>query len=500
MVPPTENDMDTPTDTPTDTPKATLTGKTMSYREAALQQRKPTVFRSFPALRTVCLRYDSTPVSAAEVLRAFLGTETADIVGTAQVVSGLEVTFKTEQSAVLAASRGLDVGGRHYQLAPVSVRRTAVSVFVPVEFPDDTFRDLMTRYGDLHSISRLHHKEPDLAAFENGCRLVLYDKLLRDLPARLTTNGASLSFKYTGQPQSCLRCSEIGHGVKECTKPRRRPHRRRREELTTEQERMQCAQEEETLPPLSPDLPLPTETASDREKDQDEAAAPATAQEHTISADSLIPTESSPKTGTEEPSPKTGEKRPPGLHLTDSPPRKESRAGSRAENERAFVKDLKSDARRIAGVDSSSRLDALALFLQHKHGDYTHQKLRLAGHAAQSELRTRWENMKGEQRAKQLFDKLYRQHFQHLYEAKGDKSKTNLVVYIFKLILWCLWTARNTSLFEKRQAEIVSVAKYKIRERIERDAAVLGPLAAYSRWGINDVLCCWRGEALSVLV
>ncbi len=149
-----------------------------------------------------------------------------DIIGAYPYATGVEITYRSEVAAMIAAASGFDVNGRHFTPRTKVGTNRYVSAFVPIEFPDKDFETLMQRYGDVVRITRLHYKQPELSAFENGVRLVTFTKIEHSLPARLTSHGVSLGFRYTGQPPSCLRCSEIGHTVKTCTR-RRAPRPRK---------------------------------------------------------------------------------------------------------------------------------------------------------------------------------------------------------------------------------------------------------------------------------
>jgi hypothetical protein len=95
-------------------------------------------------------------------------------------------------------------------------------VYLPIEYPDKQLKDLLARYGSVKSIRRLYMKEEDLQQFENGVRVATFEKLEKDLPHHLTVSGLSIGFKYTDQPQSCVRCSSMEHTVKNCPLKRRK--------------------------------------------------------------------------------------------------------------------------------------------------------------------------------------------------------------------------------------------------------------------------------------
>ena len=110
----------------------------------------------------------------------------------------------------------------HLDFVPVNkTRRLHVSTFVPLEFPDHELNSLLSRYGDIDNIVHKYFTEPGLETYDNGCRVVIFTKLDKDLPVRLTYHGVSIGFKYTGQPLSCIRCSSMEHVVKNCPIQRR---------------------------------------------------------------------------------------------------------------------------------------------------------------------------------------------------------------------------------------------------------------------------------------
>ena len=87
-----------------------------------------------------------------------------------------------------------------------------------------------------------------------------------------------------------------------------------------------------------------------------------------------------------------------------------------------------------------------------------------------------------------------------LTHSRQSKQQTNLVAYLIKLVLWCLWDARNKSRFQQRDVtpqQIIAHIKSTIISRIQ--GAFLLPTATpksvHALWGVNNVLCIFhKGE------
>ena len=133
----------------------------------------------------------------------------------------VELCFDTFEAAEVAELRGLDFENTHYELTPLGQRLIFVSTFIPIQFPDEDLLELLKIYGNVKSVRRLFHKDPELNHLENGCRVVAFTKLDKPLPKRISYGGISVGFKYTGQPNSCVKCSSFDHEINEC--PRRKP-------------------------------------------------------------------------------------------------------------------------------------------------------------------------------------------------------------------------------------------------------------------------------------
>ena len=126
------------------------------------------------------------------------------LVGIQSVHGGnfVDLCLKTEELAQIVEARGLDIGESHYTVQPLGARYTFVSCFVPIELSDkQLLQAIQPLYGDAKHVRRLKHKSPGLEDLENGCRVVTITTLRKPLPTRLSFEGISIGFKYTGQPE-----------------------------------------------------------------------------------------------------------------------------------------------------------------------------------------------------------------------------------------------------------------------------------------------------------
>jgi hypothetical protein len=73
-------------------------------------------------------------------------------------------------------------------------------------------------------------KEDGLRQLENGVCVVSFEAIQTAIPRRISISGISIGFKYTGQPESCLRCSSMEHKVKDCPYQKRRKTKGQHEE------------------------------------------------------------------------------------------------------------------------------------------------------------------------------------------------------------------------------------------------------------------------------
>ncbi|KAK3720536.1 hypothetical protein QZH41_001989 [Actinostola sp. cb2023] len=130
--------------------------------------------------------------------------------------SAIDIVCEDENTATEIATHGFDHGDRHYNLRVAAKPRTHVSVFVPIAMPDNELTTLLARYGKIACLRRLHYKEQDLQQYENGVCVVEFESLDTVIPSRIHYAGINISFVYTGQPKTCVRCGAMDHLVKEC--------------------------------------------------------------------------------------------------------------------------------------------------------------------------------------------------------------------------------------------------------------------------------------------
>ncbi|KAK3719196.1 hypothetical protein QZH41_009605 [Actinostola sp. cb2023] len=165
-------------------------------------------------------------ITTIDVLRALKHQE--KIIGAQGSYRGsaIDIVCADETTANEIATHGFDHGDRHYDLRVAAKPRTHVSVFVPIAMPDKDLTTLLARYGKIACLRRLHYKEHDLQQYENGVRVVEFESLDIAIPSRIHYAGISISFVYTGQPKTCVRCGALDHLVKACPATKRpRPNK-----------------------------------------------------------------------------------------------------------------------------------------------------------------------------------------------------------------------------------------------------------------------------------
>ena len=135
-----------------------------------------------------------------------------------------DVTWTSPEAASNAATSGLSLGGRHYELRLLGQKAIDVSIFVPVEFPDQHLKELLATYGTMKpNIRHLHLKEPGLEHVENGVRVVTFTEMARSIPHTIVYRNTPLGFRYTGQPTLCFKCASPEHVVRDCPKNKKAP-------------------------------------------------------------------------------------------------------------------------------------------------------------------------------------------------------------------------------------------------------------------------------------
>ena len=137
-----------------------------------------------------------------------------------------DLTWTCPEAASNAATSGLSLGGRHFELRLLGQKSIDVSRFVPVEFPDKFIHELLTTYGTIKpTIRHLHLKEPGLKHVENGVRVVTFTEMTRSIPHTMVYQNTPLRFRNTGQPTLCFKCASPEHVVRDC--PKKKPRSRR---------------------------------------------------------------------------------------------------------------------------------------------------------------------------------------------------------------------------------------------------------------------------------
>ncbi|KAK3719191.1 hypothetical protein QZH41_000985 [Actinostola sp. cb2023] len=178
-----------------------------------------------------------------------------------------DVKIHHENTATEIATHGFDHGDRHYNLRVAAKPRTHVSVFVPIAMPDNELTTLLARYGKIACLRRLHYKEQDLQQYKNGVCVVEFESLDTAIPSRIHYAGINISFVYTGQPKTCVRCGALDHLVKECPVTKRP---RNKLDNTDQQDRPQ--QQFNTSSPAAQQQPsTPTSDMDDTDESDDES-------------------------------------------------------------------------------------------------------------------------------------------------------------------------------------------------------------------------------------
>ena len=162
---------------------------------------------------------DRDDIDVLVIARA-LTPDKKDILGIQARFGGkaYDVTWLSATAAARAASTGLDIGGRHFDLRLLGRRALDVSVFVACEYPDEYLIELLKQYGTFNEskIRHLHLKEPGFQHIENGIRVIQFTELHHDLPNTLVYHNTPMGFRYTSQPKVCFKCASPDHMVHDC--------------------------------------------------------------------------------------------------------------------------------------------------------------------------------------------------------------------------------------------------------------------------------------------
>ena len=264
----------------------------------------------------------------------------------------VHLCVQTTQQAQLAEARGLNLGDTHHDLLSLGQRYTFVSCFVPIEFQDMKLILLTKPYGDVIKVRRLKHKASGFENLENGCQVLTFSKLRKPLPTRLSFEGISIGFKYTGQPKSCLRCSSFEHVVAECPLKR-------------------------TNASNSNDNSITPETAVNSSDSKDSSSSTETLETPEASTvNANPPTDSTPNQDME--TEQTDQRTRPPKRPPSTPTKTEQGTKSiKIDNFEDFVRDLrnKADSPQLLQVSKDKVTKARALCLQRDHGNLTAKTL-----------------------------------------------------------------------------------------------------------------------------
>ncbi len=88
---------------------------------------------------------------------------------------------------------------------------------VPFELHDDAVVRKLERYGKVLSIRRGHHAL--MPECENGIRHLRMN-LRQAIPSFIHFGSESFRVRYTGQPETCRRCDQLGHNASNCRRSR----------------------------------------------------------------------------------------------------------------------------------------------------------------------------------------------------------------------------------------------------------------------------------------
>ena len=392
-----------------------------------------TITNVFSSERTVRVKVpaDLTSLTCVTLLQTLrLHEDIRDEIVGAQACFGgknFDVCLKSESAALKLASRGLDFEERHLDFVPVNkTRRLHVSTFVPLEFPDHELNSLLSRYGDIDSIVHKYFTEPGLETYENGCRVVIFTKLDKDLPVRLTYHGVSIGFKYTGQPLSCIRCSSMEHVVKDCPIQRRN----RRPNMTVnrpESKDRDSTAPEPTTTAMETDSPTtkPAETPKENGNNATEKPTEKTAEAKENSA-TPKPTETNAATDkNSNPRKRTSTTPLSPLKSTE----KKATRGVQVTHLDQLTTDLQEpdESSILQMVPSDVVRQARAMCFQLKHGDFTRDKSKLLQNFDEKDQKTltrEWKKLKDtiKQDAYGHLLVLYNSKFHQHYEARKAKN------------------------------------------------------------------------------
>ena len=87
---------------------------------------------------------------------------------------------------------------------------------VPSHLKDEDILDFLSVFGEFYSDQDKITNRTDQYGVEKGERVYLCKKLNIDILSSYSVYGHNLTFRYPGQPHTCILCHRRGHGASEC--------------------------------------------------------------------------------------------------------------------------------------------------------------------------------------------------------------------------------------------------------------------------------------------
>ena len=104
-------------------------------------------------------------------------------------------------------------------------RRITVSG-VPCHLPDEDILDFLSIFGKFHTDpDKIYHRSDEFGVYK-GERVYLCKELEIDILSSYSIYGHTLTFRYPGQPHTCVVCYQRGHSANDCSVSPRNHHLR----------------------------------------------------------------------------------------------------------------------------------------------------------------------------------------------------------------------------------------------------------------------------------
>ena len=352
---------------------------------------------------------EDVTVDSKLILQA-LGVPKDDIVGIVPLYGGkcFDLTFRSQDMATKAAHDGLDLGDRNFSLTLLGSKSIHVSVFVSVEFPDDTLLSVLEQYGELKNrdVRRCFFKDEGLRHLENGARVVEFTRLTKDIPKQIVAHGIPIGLKYSGQPNTCFRCGSTEHLVKLCpkrlnTKPVRNSNRGEPPNPPPPSTTPEDQADMDTSPVELHNSSEATTTSASSPAADAPPAPPPSAATHTQELFSSQELSSSEGTGVSTPLPQGKRKSSLSAPLSDDDVAVTKKTvldptslGSFQLFNTAMKEKGAARSELIKAIPAAKYYRCRALYLQHKYGDFTKTTAKNKKHANDVE-QEHWKSLAG---------------------------------------------------------------------------------------------------------